>query len=179
MLMPLLDNLLAPHTGVTAQLTWWLTIGPHELGHLLCLPFGEFITFAGGSVWQILFWLLIGLYTLLIRKHVTSGLMALMVMGHSFINMSVYIRDARTRELELLFGLDKSRHDWWNLLDRAGLLPYDHWLAGAAVVLGALIVCAVILLGLLTTWLLPRTALGRRPRFEGSFFRAVAERLAD
>jgi hypothetical protein len=168
LLIPLVDHVLAPYGGKVAQLTWWLTIGPHELGHIICLPFGEFLTVAGGSIWQILWWLSLALYTLIVKRQLTVSLVMWMITAHSFIDLSVYIGDAKERNLPLLFGLGKESHDWGNLLRWTGLVEYDGLIAGFAVFIGAAIAIIAIVTGILSAWLLPRQRLGNTPRFERS-----------
>lgn len=143
-LFPLADNALDPKDSTTARVIWMLTIGPHEMGHFVCLPFGRFIMVAGGSVWQSLFWLLLGGWALVVRRQVFRGLMLWQIVGHSFLNMSVYIGDAQERELDLIFGLDKDAHDWWYLLGRVGLLHYDNFFADISVFIGVFITLGVI-----------------------------------
>ncbi|MBI5931501.1 MAG: hypothetical protein HY862_19495 [Chloroflexi bacterium] len=170
-LIPLLNHVSSLRGGWAAYITWTMVILPHEIGHVICSPFGTLIMFMGGSIWQVLFWLLIATYTLVIHKQFTSALFCWMVVGHSFMDMSVYIRDARSRNLPLLFGMDSSHHDWWNILRRLGLLKFDHVFADVAVTLGVLIVLSAILLGVWTTWVFPRLALGRSPRYQGNIWR--------
>jgi hypothetical protein len=177
LLIPLFNHALDPSTSTTAGIIWYFTILPHELGHLICMPFGEFIMFSGGSIWQVLPFLLLGAYWFWIRRFVTASLLALMLAGHSFINMSVYIADAQERELDLLFGLDKSSHDWWNILGDLGLLSYDDQIAALALLLGVGIVLLSIITGILMAWLMPRTTLGPQPRYEGSPFKAMRQKL--
>lgn len=160
-LLPLLDNLQNPYHGTTAYWVWSLTIIPHEAGHLICAPFGWFIMVLGGSIWQILFWLLLGWYIMVVRKGLTGALLCWMLVGHSFINLSVYVRDAQERDLPLIFGMDKSRHDWWNILNTLNLLPYDNTFADMVWSLGGFIAFGCILLALLSTWYLPK--LEKRP----------------
>jgi hypothetical protein len=166
-LIPLIDHALKPQGSWSAYITWWLVIGPHEVGHLICAPFGTLLMFLGGSIWQVLFWILLGLYMLLVRKHITSVLICWMIVGHSFIDMSVYIGDARSRDLPLLFGMDSSHHDWWNILRRLGLLKYDHLIAETFFWWGVFVILVMIMLGMWTAWVFPRLALGKSQRYRG------------
>ena len=150
LLIPLIDHLLDMEDSLTAQLTWFLTIGPHEIGHLLCIPFGTLIMFAGGSIGQVLFWVGLGAYSLLYRR-VGQALFFGMVAGHSFLNMSVYIRDAQERELDLLPGFTEDNHDWWNILNMTGLLRFDDMFANIAVMTGVVVVVGCIGLGVMST----------------------------
>jgi hypothetical protein len=161
MFIPLIDHLLTPQGGTTAFIIWALTIVPHEAGHyVFCFPFGDFIFTAGGSVWQVLFWVLLALYSRW-RGYRALPLLCWVVVGHSFINLSVYIGDAQERELPLLFDAfdpERNSHDWWNLLRWTGLLAYDDVIASMSATVGAIIVCITIATGILSTW---TTSLGR------------------
>lgn len=150
-LIPLIEHMLVPYGGFVAQIVWFFTIGPHEVGHLICMPFGAFLHVLGGSIWQLLFWALLAGYERL-KGRTIPALMMLMVVGHSFINLSVYIRDAQERELPLILGLGKEHHDWGTILDWMGMLAYDDFLAGVAAVMGALVVLSTIGLGIAYTW---------------------------
>lgn len=174
-LIPLVDHVLTPRGSWASYFTWLLVIGPHEVGHIICSPFGTLLMFLGGSIWQVLFWLLVATYALLVHRYITSALICWLIVGHSFMDMAVYIGDARSRDLPLLFGMDSSHHDWWNILRRLGLLEYDHLLAGIAVMLGVLIVLSAIFLGIWTAWVFPRLKLGRSPRFQGNIFKITAK----
>jgi hypothetical protein len=170
LLASLVNHLASPQHSLTAGLIGMITLLPHEAGHMLCSPFGLFLGIAGGSIWQVFLWLLLGSYAYFIRRHLTLAMAFGVVVGHSFINMSVYIADARTRHLTLLFGLvGPEGHDWWNLLRLTGLLEYDQILAGAAILLGAVIAVAAMALGLLATWFLPHGV-----PFQGYPFPALA-----
>lgn len=165
LLLPLLDHLFNPETSFTAWIVWWVIIFPHEIGHLLCAPFGTFIMFLGGSIWQVLVFILFAVWLLAVRRYLTAPLFSLTIVGHSFMNMSVYIRDASDRNLDLLFGLDKSHHDWWNILGMVGLLDYDWLVADIALGGGFLIGLSTIGLGIWTTWVYPRRSIGPKARF--------------
>lgn len=164
------DHALSPNDSYTGLIVYWLTIGPHELGHLFCMPFGWLIMVAGGSIWQVLWWVIPAVYLFYGYRRVSGSLLFWALVGHSFINLTPYIRDARARELPLLFNLDSSHHDWWNLLRTFGLLEYDQAIGLLATVIGALILLATAGLGLLTTWALPRPGPGRVMRFEWPFW---------
>jgi hypothetical protein len=174
-IFPLIDHSLDPRGSTTAWIVWIVTILPHEAGHFICMPFGTFIMFAGGSLWQVLIFLLVGGYLYTVRRYITVPLFFLMIAGHSFINMSVYIRDASDRQLDLILGLDKSHHDWWNLLRRVGLLDYDFLIADIAFGIGLLLILGAIVLGMWTAWSIPRQHIGPHPRYE----RHPSPKLAD
>lgn len=141
-LIPLVDHLMGLQGSWTAFIVWALTIGPHEMGHLLFMPFGELMMFLGGSVWQVLPFVLLGLWGIFVRNDKAGALLMFMLTGHSLLNLSVYIADAQERDLDLILGMDPSHHDWWNILQMVGLLEHDDTIAMTVRVLGVLIILA-------------------------------------
>jgi len=118
-----------------------LTLGVHELGHLLFLPFGQVVTVAGGSVTQIAAPLLAG--WLLYRQPDYFGVtVAGAWLASSLVNLSIYVADARALELPLVSIGDEPEHDWNFLLDHFNILQYDlriaAWIRLAAGVILAL-----------------------------------------
>ena len=168
-----IDHLRAPRSGFTAQAVWAITIVPHEAGHLICAPFGWTLQFAGGSIWQVLIFVLPAVVAFAVRRQISTSLLFWALVGHSFLNMAPYIGDASTRDLPLLFGLGKDHHDWWNLLGHYGLLDYDHIFAAVAITAGSAILLCAVSTGIAAAWLLPRRMIGPFPRFEGGFWRAL------
>jgi hypothetical protein len=138
--------------GWVGGIIWALTIIPHEAGHLICNPFGTFIMFLGGTIWQVLFWLIVAAWYAFGRKWRRMALLSLVIVGHSFINASFYIADASAREMPLLFGLSSDHHDWWNILSMLGLLEFDWAFAGLARAVGAFIVAGCALAGAYQAW---------------------------
>ena len=179
MLLTLVLHLRDTREGMVAFAVWAVTIGPHEIGHVVCMPFGWFLHVLGGSLWQILAFALPAIYAYAVRRQITTSLLFWAMAGHSFINLAPYIGDARARELPLIFGLSKDHHDWWNLLRTYGLLDYDHALAALATITGAAIVTGAAALGILAAWVLPRPGVGPRTRFTGGFWRALRARLEE
>jgi len=157
--------------SLASQLIWYLTIGVHEIGHLICMPFGPLVMFLGGSIWQVLFWFGLGAFGLVFYRRVGQAALFWTVAGYSLLDVSVYIRDAQERDLDLLPGFTEENHDWWNILRMTGLLPYDDAIANVVVVIGVFFTLGSIALGLLTTWALPRT--GEKPRYKGGLWAAL------
>jgi len=153
-LIPLVDHVLEPRGSITGAWVWSLIIVPHEAGHVICIPFGWFLTVAGGSIWQLLVFLLPCWYALIIRQQLNLGMVFLAATGHSLINLSVYIRDAQERDLPLIFGLGEDAHDWWNILHSTNLLAYDDLFADIAVISGIGLALVAIMIGILSTWFL-------------------------
>lgn len=99
----------------------------HEAGHLLMQPFGELFMILGGTLWQLAVPLVFALYFTLTRQPFSAALLLFLV-AFSLVDTSVYVGDARARSLPLLSS-DVDSHDWWNMLNRLELLPYDTFLA--------------------------------------------------
>jgi hypothetical protein len=117
----------------SAGLFGGITLGVHELGHVLWSPFGEFMAVAGGSLTQ----LLAPLAACLVLRRQDDRLGALIPLfwlASSLGNLSAYIRDARDMALDLVSPGDGDIiHDWNYLLERLDLLPMDQALANACV----------------------------------------------
>ena len=111
-IVTLTDHLGNLQHGPTGWIVWALTIGPHEMGHFICMPFGWTLNVAGGTIWQLLIFLLPALYAMFRKRQITSSLLFWAMLGHSLINASVYIEDARERQLPLIFGMGPDHHDW-------------------------------------------------------------------
>jgi hypothetical protein len=107
----------------------------HEAGHFFLKPFGMLIHIIGGSLFQIL--LPLALLIVTWRQDVRQISYAGFWLGESFINVSVYIKDAPFRQLKLIArGLI---HDWSWLL--SGNLEAAELLGQVVFVVG-LLVCA-------------------------------------
>ena len=93
-----------------------------------------------------------------------SPLLLWALAGHSLLNAAVYVGDAQARNLPLLFGMNSSHHDWWNILSMTNLLDYD-WLAALLTrILGVGVIVACALAGSYLAWVRPRTGVGKLPR---------------
>jgi hypothetical protein len=130
----------------------FLDLGIHELGHIVCMPFGEWIGIAGGSLAQIVapgF----GVWQFLRQRDYFAAAFALGWLGESLANLSVYIGDARAQELPLanLFGGDPI-HDWNYLLASMNRLGSDTAYAHRVQGLGFLFAIAFVWIGSWLIW---------------------------
>ena len=104
----------------------------HETGHLVFAPFGDFLQFLGGTLFQLIMPSVFAGYFLLRKDRHAASCMVWWV-GQNCWNISVYVRDARAQALPLVGG---GEHDWAYLLGEYGWLPYDQkighavWWAG-------------------------------------------------
>ena len=118
-----------------------ITLGVHELGHLVFGPLGEWPGIAGGSIMQVAAPLALA-YGFLRQRDYFAIAVAGAWEGMSLANLATYVADARAEELPLVspFGGDPV-HDWNYLLSSVGMLRQDLLLAGW-VRLGALVALA-------------------------------------
>lgn len=96
----------------------------HEFGHVLFTPFGRFMAILGGSLFQVLFPLLLTGAFIILQRETFGASATLWWAGQSLVDLSPYIRDAQTRSLGLVGGRGEESHDWGNLLTMLGWL--DH-----------------------------------------------------
>jgi hypothetical protein len=118
----------------------------HETGHLVFSPFGEFIGFAGGTLFQLLMPTFFLIYFLRRRDQYAASV-ALWWVGQNCGHIAVYVADARAQELPLVGG---GEHDWEYLLGRTGLLAQDQHIARVITSVGYMLVVAAAVWGLFT-----------------------------
>jgi len=119
----------------------------HETGHILFRPFGDFMQFLGGTLFQLIMPSAFVVYFWRRRdRHAAS--VALWWVAQNFWNISVYVRDARAQELPLVGG---GEHDWAYLLGRLGRLKQDQAIGHSVWLMGVLIYLIAIAGGL---WIL-------------------------
>jgi hypothetical protein len=114
----------------------------HEAGHIVFMPFGEFVMIAGGSLFQVIVPLVFCGYFFW-RGQYYAGCLTAFWPGESILNVSVYARDAVEMQLPLLGGQD-SIHDWNYMLDRLGMLGSTATIAGLIRFAGALTIIAAL-----------------------------------
>jgi hypothetical protein len=116
-------------------------LGIHELGHILFIPFGAFMTILGGSLFQLLFplvWIAVCVW----KRWYFAACFCLCWLGFSLFDVAAYAADATARQLPLVSlgtGADPGEtHDWYQILTRLHHLEWDvavsHILRGAGIV---------------------------------------------
>lgn len=108
----------------------------HETGHLVFAPFGEFIGFAGGTLFQLIMPATFVVYFAR-RGDEHAASVALWWVGQNCGHIAYYAADARAQDLPLVGG---DEHDWNYLLGRLGLLAHDQGISRAIVCTGVLLV---------------------------------------
>jgi hypothetical protein len=110
----------------------------HEAGHLIFRLLGEFITIAGGSLFQVIMpALFVGYFCY--QRNFYSASLVLFWVGESILNVSVYAADAATLQLPLLGG-EGTLHDWNYLLTNLNLLSATAQVAGVIRLLGTIVI---------------------------------------
>jgi len=96
----------------------------HEAGHVLFMPFGNFMNILGGSLFQLLLPIGIGIAFLWINKDNFGAAIGMWWAGVSLLDLAPYIYDARHPQLILLGGHsgEDGPHDWIYLLRVLGQL---------------------------------------------------------
>ncbi|MEP6769985.1 MAG: hypothetical protein ABJC61_15030 [Acidobacteriota bacterium] len=124
-----------------------ITLGVHELGHLVLGWAGRWPSVAGGSLAQVAAPVAAG--WMLARQRDWFGItVAGAWLASSLFGLAAYVGDARAQELPLVGLVPDPIHDWNWMLSRVGLLGWDSGLAaltrglswliwGAAVIAGA------------------------------------------
>jgi hypothetical protein len=112
----------------------------HEAGHIIFMPFGEFVAIAGGSLFQLIVPAAFAAYFFR-RKQYYSAALVMFWLGESMLNVSVYAGDAVAMELPLLGG-EGTIHDWNYLLDKLGLLNSARVIAGLIRLCGTALIIA-------------------------------------
>jgi hypothetical protein len=105
----------------------------HEAGHVIFGFFGnEFMTVLGGSLLQVLMPLIWFVAARFWGKDAFAGALCLWLMGHSLVDVSPYINDARSLQMTLIGGVtgrEVEGHDWEYILTEMNLLRRDVFIA--------------------------------------------------
>jgi hypothetical protein len=119
----------------------------HEAGHMLLIPFGRFVTVAGGSLTQLALpvaCLIAFLWRQ--RPEAFGAAVCLWWLGTSFVDLSPYIGDAGAMKLMAQGGFLAetlpAAHDWRYLLGALDLLPYAEPIARCAHLVGSALIVA-------------------------------------
>ncbi|HKX83905.1 MAG TPA: hypothetical protein VJL58_06785 [Pyrinomonadaceae bacterium] len=116
----------------------------HETGHLLFRRLGEFMSVAGGSLFQVIFPAVFVGYFIWHRKYYSAAIVLFWV-GQSILNVWVYVADAVVMQLVLTSGFtgaEGSFHDWNYLLTQTGMIGSTKSVAGLTRMIGTLVIGA-------------------------------------
>lgn len=118
----------------------------HEAGHVLFMPFGQWLTILGGSLFQLALPGGIAIAFIWKNRDNFGAAIGLWWTSISMIDLAPYIYDALQPQLILLGGSvgKDGPHDWIYLLDSLGQRPNaQHW-GALAHTLGGLIMLAAL-----------------------------------
>jgi hypothetical protein len=122
----------------------------HEAGHVLFMPFGEFLMVLGGSLFQLMVpAFFIGYF--LYRRDTYAACFAALYLAASLADVAVYIADARAGELPLITG-DRTSHDWTYLLIELDRLDSDIAIGHFVHSVGVMVFLGATAIGALTSW---------------------------
>jgi hypothetical protein len=118
----------------------------HEAGHILFLPFGQFMTVFGGSLLQFLV-PVIAAVAFVRQEDPFSAAICGWWAGQNLVDLAPYIADARALQLVLLggkTGAEVEGHDWEFILTQLRVTHLDRQLGYTAYGLGILIMVAAL-----------------------------------
>jgi len=122
----------------------------HEAGHLLFSPFGELMTYLGGSLTQVLVPIVCLVAFVTTYPNPFGAAAMAWWAGQNLLDVAIYINDARSLQLILLggyTGAEVEGHDWEHILDLTHLLRHDHQIAWTVHVVGAIVMIGAIVWG--------------------------------
>ncbi len=131
----------------------------HEFGHILFSPFGQFVSVAGGSLFQVIMPAIFVVYFIRNEKYYSASIVLFWV-GQSILNVYVYAQDAVVMQIVLLGGLTGSEggfHDWNYLLTETGLIGSTKTVAGLIRFLGTILIIAASVLSIRFAFLPDKT----------------------
>jgi hypothetical protein len=126
----------------------------HEAGHVLFRPLGGFMTILGGSLFQLLVPLGIGVAFIRKNQDNFGGAMGFWWCGVSLVDLSPYIYDALHPYMTLLGGHTGADgpHDWIYLLSAAGQLQRAQGWGTFVHTCGGLLMVASLVWGAAVLW---------------------------
>lgn len=129
----------------------------HEAGHVIFMPFGNFMMVLGGTLGQLLMPAIAGGVLLWKNRDAFGASLALWWLGQSVMDCAPYINDARDLQLMLLgggTGQDRpGMHDWENLLLDLGMIQHERRIALAADRIGELLLLLGLAWGARVLWM--------------------------
>ena len=127
----------------------------HEAGHVLFSPFGEFVMILGGSLFQLLLPLGIGVAFIVKHRDNFGASIGLWWAGVSLADLSPYIYDALHPQLILLgggTGANDGPHDWIYLLITLGQIENAQRWGAIAHAFGGLLMLLALVWGATLLW---------------------------
>lgn len=126
----------------------------HEAGHRLFMPFGEFMTILGGSLFQVLLPLICAATLLWTTRDAFGAGLGVWWTGVSLLDLAPYIYDAKEPQLIMLGGHtgEDGPHDWIYLLETFGRVQHSQSYGAAVHTLGLLVMLLGLAWSMHTLW---------------------------
>ncbi len=126
----------------------------HEAGHIFLIPFGEFMTILGGSLFQLALPLGITIAFVRINHDNFGAAIGLWWTSASLLDLAPYIYDSLKPQLILLGGHtgEDGPHDWIYLLNAVGQLKHAQGWGATAHVLGGLLMLTALAWAATVLW---------------------------
>ena len=132
----------------------------HEFGHLLFRPFGEWMMYLGGSLFQCLLPAILGVIFIWKQRDPFAASFCLWWTGENVVDVAPYIYDAKLMALPLVgewndevAEMHVQRHDWHNILEPLGAVNSAPHIGMVAHTLGAALMVLACLWGGRWLWL--------------------------
>jgi len=121
----------------------------HEAGHVIFRPLGEWMTYAGGTLGQLLMPAVMSVALLRRNRDAFGAALGAWLFGVSLLDVAPYMYDALHPQLMLLSGTtgDDGDHDWIYLFASMGVLQRAQGIGRATHALGTLVVLASLAWG--------------------------------
>lgn len=136
----LINHLINPeYRSIMGWFNYWI----HEAGHLVFLPFGEFLEAASGTLLECLIPIIfmIAFYR---QKDFFGISFCFGWLATCFFYASWYMAEAQQT--------DDWRHDWFNMLSTMGILQYNRTMAFFVKIFGVVLMLISILSGFWLLW---------------------------
>jgi hypothetical protein len=143
----------------------------HESGHLLFGYFGSMIGTWGGTLMQLLVPFALTVY-FAYERHTAGTAFCAFFFFENFLNISVYMADARRQELQLVTvgSGEDVMHDWFVIFSSLGVLERDTTIAAIVRVVGWVGMLAAV------GWLIYRARSSKPPTPLPPWLRRPAQR---
>lgn len=118
----------------------------HEAGHVVFMPFGEWMSVAGGTLGQLVMPAIMTGALLYKNRDPFGAAIGMWLLGVSVLDVAPYVYDALHPQLTLLGGGtgETGPHDWMYLLGSMGVVNQAQFIGALVHKLGALIVLGAL-----------------------------------
>lgn len=133
----------------TIMLVSYSLIPVHEVGHILMLPFGEFLEAFGGTLFQEAMPLAIGVAFIVRNRDNFAAAVCLWWAGSGLIHSAAYVYDALD---EQMVASEVGGHDWVAILEYLGQLHRAHQWGFVVHKLAVLVMIIGVIWGAVLLW---------------------------